>query len=184
MADLILLNGPPASGKSTLAAAFVARRPLALNLDIDVIRAMLGASLDQPHESGIAARRLALAMAGEHLAQGFDVIVPQFLVREALILDLARVAVERAARFIELTLIVDRNVALATFAERSDAAMSRSHRDAAALVDRAGGLDALRAMHDDYEKFIGDRPTVKRVGVIEGDVEATLALIDAALRTA
>ncbi len=183
MADLILLNGPPASGKSTLAAAFVARRPLALNLDIDVIRSLLGASLDQPHESGIAARRLALAMAGEQLALGRDVIVPQLLVRDTLILDLTRVAADNGARFVELALIIERDAALDSFAQRSDAAVETSHRDAAALVERAGGFDALQAIHDDYDRFIGGRPTATGVQVIPGDVDATLALIDAILRT-
>lgn len=32
---LILLNGPPARGKSTLAAHFVDHRQMALNLDLD-----------------------------------------------------------------------------------------------------------------------------------------------------
>lgn len=40
--DLIHLNGPPAVGKSTIAAALVRRRPLAPNLDIDALRVRLG----------------------------------------------------------------------------------------------------------------------------------------------
>ncbi|MEE9417560.1 MAG: AAA family ATPase [Acidimicrobiales bacterium] len=48
MTVLVFLNGPPASGKSTLAARFVEQRPLALNLDVDVVRAMLGRWIDSP----------------------------------------------------------------------------------------------------------------------------------------
>lgn len=79
VADLILLNGPPASGKSTVAAALVARRPLALNLDVDIVRGSLGQWRNTPADAGIAARRLAIAMATTHLGQGHDVVVPQFL---------------------------------------------------------------------------------------------------------
>ncbi|MBA3302830.1 MAG: AAA family ATPase, partial [Acidimicrobiia bacterium] len=41
MPRLILLNGPPGIGKSTLAQRFVDEHPLALNLDLDAVRAML-----------------------------------------------------------------------------------------------------------------------------------------------
>jgi len=77
----ILLNGPPASGKSTLAQRFVDAHPFALNLDIDVVRGLLGSWLDDPLAAGSAARSLALAMAETHLLAGKDVIVPQFLGR-------------------------------------------------------------------------------------------------------
>ena len=39
---LILLNGPPAVGKSTLAQRYADEHPPALNLDIGRIRSMLG----------------------------------------------------------------------------------------------------------------------------------------------
>lgn len=38
MAMLVLLNGPPASGKSTIAQRLVDSRSLSLNLDIDIVR--------------------------------------------------------------------------------------------------------------------------------------------------
>ena len=67
MAALVLLNGPPASGKSTIAQRFIDARPLSLNLDIDVdvdvVRGMLGGWLVDPSTAGLTARSLALAMA-------------------------------------------------------------------------------------------------------------------------
>jgi chloramphenicol 3-O-phosphotransferase len=63
MAVLVLLNGPPATGKSTIAQRFVDARPLALNLDIDVVRGMHGRWLDDPSTAGLTARSLALIMA-------------------------------------------------------------------------------------------------------------------------
>jgi len=86
---LVLLNGPPASGKSTIAGRLIARRPLALNLDVDVIRSLLGDWKARPADAGIAARRLAVAMALEHLAAGNDVVVPQFLARAEFIEQLS-----------------------------------------------------------------------------------------------
>jgi hypothetical protein len=79
MPDLVLLNGPPASGKSTLAAAWIASRPLALALDIDLVRGQLGRWRDEPTASGLAARALALSMIHVHLRAGHDVVVPQLV---------------------------------------------------------------------------------------------------------
>ena len=90
MPRLLLINGLPGSGKSTLAARYVAERPLALCLDVDVVRGLLGAWSDRPHEAGLLARRLALAMARLVLGEGRDVVVPQFLARPAFIGEPAR----------------------------------------------------------------------------------------------
>jgi predicted kinase len=92
MAVLVLLNGPPASGKSTIAQRFVDARPLSLNLDIDVVRGTLGDRLDNPSTAGLTARSLALVMAETHLAAGRDVIVPQFLGHTDFIGQLANAA--------------------------------------------------------------------------------------------
>ena len=106
MPTLVLLNGPPASGKSTIAARLVAERPLALNLDIDVVRSLLGDWKARPPEAGIAVRRLALVMAREHLGSGHDVIVPQFLAKAEFIDQLADSAGSIGAEFVEIALMI------------------------------------------------------------------------------
>jgi predicted kinase len=55
MPRLVLINGAPSSGKSTLAKRYVEDHPLTLALDIDVVRAMQGRWLDEPVEAGILA---------------------------------------------------------------------------------------------------------------------------------
>ena len=76
MPKLVLLNGPPAVGKSTLARRYAHDHPLTLVLEIDAVRAMLGSWLEEWERSGPAARQIALAMARTHLEAGHDVIVP------------------------------------------------------------------------------------------------------------
>lgn len=181
MADLILLNGPPASGKSTIAQRFVDERPLSLNLDIDVVRGLLGAWLDMPTNAGLAARSLALAMAEVHLLAGHDVIVPQFLGRVEFVEQLAALAGRIGCRFHEVALMIDRDDALVRFAERSANPSSASHHDAAALVERSLDVDPVGSMYDAFIRLIEQRPQTRRATVVRGDIDATFANFMAAL---
>ncbi len=173
---LVLLNGPPASGKSTLATRWVATRPLALNLDIDVVRGLLGAWLDHPHDSGLAARSLAVAMATTHLGSGRDVIVPQFLARPEFIVELDDAARSAGAAFVEVALVVDRQVALDQFAARTATPENQAHVDAGALV--ADDPDAMADMYDRYMTMLAGRQNARRLDVIIDDIDATLAALE------
>ena len=184
MADLILLNGPPASGKSTLAVAMVARRPLALNLDVDLVRGLLGGWMDRPVDAGLNARQLCVAMTAVNLTNGFDVVVPQFLGRDDFIYELEKTALGVGARFVEVALMMDRADAIKAFGERSAGSFNQQHRDAFEMVERAGGLAALADMYDDFLRLIDSRLSVRRVGVIHGDVLGTLDLVERAIAPA
>lgn len=179
--SLILLNGPPASGKSTLAARLVAARPLALNLDIDAVRNALGGWLDQPEASGLAARRLALAMATTHLCDGHDVVVPQLLAVDTFAVQLQQAAEQAGARFVEVALIVDRDAMVNAFEARSASPENQQHEDARQLVERAGGTPALLDLYDRVMAFIDSRPDVRRVQPIRGDIDASVRLLESAI---
>lgn len=73
---LVLLNGLPGVGKSALAREYVATRPGALNLDIDVLRTLLGGPWEETAELG---RSLALQLIETHLDTGHEVVVPQLV---------------------------------------------------------------------------------------------------------
>lgn len=73
---LILLNGLPGVGKSTLAREYVATRPGTLNLDIDVLRTLLGGPWEETGELG---RSLALQLIRAHVESGHEVVVPQLV---------------------------------------------------------------------------------------------------------
>jgi predicted kinase len=179
--DLILLNGPPASGKSTIATWLVAARPLALNLDVDAVRGALGAWIEQPHESGLAARRLAIAMAATHLQNGHDVIVPQLLARDTFVLELEAVAEQTRARFVEVALLADRDDMIRAFEARRSSPENQQHRDAQQLVENSGGDAGLGEMYDRLMDFLDARPKIRRVEVIRGDIQSTLRLVEAAI---
>jgi predicted kinase len=179
MPRLILVNGAPGSGKSTLAKAFAADHPLSMALDLDTVRGMLGGWLDQPVEAGLAARRLALAMARVHLLAGHDVLVPQFLGRLDFVLQLEALAAEVGVPFVEVALVSGVEDVVARFARRAQAPETQEHRDAVALQERSGGMDELRVMYGRLMDVIAARPATRVVVTVDGEeAEAYRRLVE------
>ena len=156
--DLILLNGAPGVGKSTVAARFVADRPMTLNLDLDLVRRMLGRWMDAPTDAGLLARDLAVAMIDRHLAAGHSVIVPQFLGRPDFIQRLEACADAAGARFVEVILLASLDTVTARFRERGQAAVQPNHAEAAQLADPARGGESVQAMHARLTRLAATRP--------------------------
>ena len=178
---MILLNGPPASGKSTLAARFVDSHPLTLNLDIDVVRHLLGGWADQPAAAGMLARQLAMGMARSTLEAGHDVIVPQVVAREELLGDLEQLARDTGAQYVEVTLTASRQEMRDWFAARATTSDAATHRDAQLLIDRLGGAAALDELYDDLVELMASRPHARPVPARRGDVAGTLRDLERAL---
>ncbi|MDT0276395.1 AAA family ATPase [Blastococcus goldschmidtiae] len=182
MARLILLNGSPGMGKSTLARRYVADHPLALCMDVDDVRRLLGRWQELPQESGSLARRMALAMAAEHLRGSHDVVVPQYLGRVPFIEELERLAAATGSTFSELVLMDTRENALTRFHARSaDPALASHHRDALALT--TGGDGELREMYDRLVALVARRPRARVVPTSAGDPEAAYRAVLAELGT-
>ncbi|KAB1153551.1 AAA family ATPase [Micromonospora sp. DT46] len=155
---LIVLNGPPGCGKSTLARRYVEDHPLALDLDIDRIRDLIGRWRDHAGPAGLLARAVTLAAARAHLAGRHDVIIPQFLGRPEFIEQAERVAHDTGARFHEIVLFDGKENALWRFAERSRTSTDPAHLDAQRLLDRHGGTTELAAMYDRLLAVVAARP--------------------------
>jgi predicted kinase len=170
---LILINGLPGSGKSALGRRYLGDHQLALALDIDTIRSMLGRSLEDPGMSGLASRDLALAMARVHLQAGHDVLVCQFLGRLDFVEALDQLAEATGVLFVEVALVTPVAEAAERFLRRAGDDNRPEHRDAAILLDRAGGPDALADMQDRLDDVVGNRPNTRRVVVVDGDLEET-----------
>lgn len=106
IATLLHLNGPPAVGKSAIAALLVAERPLALNLDIDEIRVRLGRWESHPDSKHVA-RQLGFMVASAHLRSGHDVVMPQLTASAEVIDRLERLALEAGGLLCEVILVAD-----------------------------------------------------------------------------
>jgi predicted kinase len=159
----------------------VASHPLALNLDVDVVRGLLGQWADQPTEAGLLARRMALDMARTALGAGRDVIVPQFLGRPEFVTELEQLASELGARFVEIALTATKDEMRSWFASRSATSDTATHADAQLLVDRLGGPAALDRMYDDFAQLIASRPGTRTIPARGGEVDSTLRQLEGVL---
>jgi predicted kinase len=172
VALLVLLNGAPASGKSTLAQLLAQDEPLSLALDLDVIKHSLGQWEATMPESGLTARRLAMTMITDQLSRGRRVIVGQFLARTEFIEQLAALAGDHRAGFAELILRADPATLIARLRNRS------AHPERAEHVVNATQvrLDEVPGFVDAIEQLIGRRPAAAVVDA-NGCLAETLDLI-------
>jgi predicted kinase len=100
---VLLLNGAPGIGKSTLARRLARDLPGMVVVDVDVIRTSLPEWSARP-ESRLEARSLAIDRVEAALVEGHDVVVPQLLARPEFADELAGVAATQGARFLEVLL--------------------------------------------------------------------------------
>lgn len=180
MPRLIVINGPPGFGKSTLARMYADEHPLTLVLDIDQIRASLGRWQDQLGPAGVAARVVAAAAAKAHLLAGHDVVVPQYLGRAAFLDELERLAAGAGAVFTEVVLMSSREEALRAFdarASSADPADARAHELSAHRTGEAGLIE----LYDRLAGLLRTRPAARAIPRIEGQPGRAYAGLLAAL---
>jgi predicted kinase len=141
---LLLLNGPPGVGKSTMAARYVDDHPPALNLDLDVLRGQIGGWQADPARAGVLTRAIALAAARPHLSAGHDVVVPQFLGRVEFILELSALAAEVGTEFVEVVLLDSKENVRRRFFDRNDPVKHTDSSELSTMYDRLLELLAAR----------------------------------------
>ncbi|TQM65061.1 AAA family ATPase [Humibacillus xanthopallidus] len=173
MSRLVLINGPPGSGKSPIALSLAQDRPLTLDIDVDAIKHTLGRWAADP-SSGLHARRLSLALAGEHLRSGFDVVLVHYLAKTPFIEELEHLAGEVGAQFHEFVLDLDTPSLAARLAARATNPDRPEHQINNRLVgpeDAALLIQSLQALRE------------QRPGAIWVDATGSLAATVSALRS-
>jgi len=133
-------------------------------------------------EAGLTARRMAVEMARIQLESGREVVVPQFLGRPDFVLQLEQLCAQVGADFVEIALLTGSADAAARFVRRSRQPETGAHRDAAALLERSGGIDVLPELAERLARVIAGRPRTRTIRTVDGEVEAAyrdlLAVLD------
>lgn len=177
MTRLVLINGAPGSGKSTIAQALAQDKAMTLALDIDGLKHSLGRWDEDPSASGLHARRLATALASEQLRAGFDLVIGQYLARTPFIEDLERMAARHGARFYEFVLDLDAATLAKRLAERAGSPDRLEH----AVNNRLVGPDDATALVQALESLRQRRPHAQWVKAA-GSLSSTLGIVRAALQ--
>ncbi|HEX5090598.1 MAG TPA: AAA family ATPase [Nocardioides sp.] len=176
MPRLVLINGAPGSGKSTIAEALGRLLPNTRTIDIDLIKHALPSWDSDPNEAGLEARRLAAAEARAHLTAASDVVIGQYLARSDFINELQHVAEGTGAKFTEVILDVDAGTLRSRLTYRSSSPGRTEHAINNRLVDPTDAPQLVSSMRT-IEKA---RPGALRVDA-SGTIESTLAEVVAAL---
>lgn len=182
MPRLILVNGPPGIGKSTLARRYVEEHPGVLNCDIDVLRALVGGWADAFGKAGELIRPAALAMITAYLSGGNDVLLPQMLLRTSELAKFESSARAAGAGFVETILMDEQASVVARFHRRGDDGIDVAwHRQVQEIVRSQGGDGVLVECHDALTALAGQRPDAVVIQSRAGDVEGTYRQLLAAL---
>ena len=167
---LVLLNGAPGTGKSTLAQRWAAAHPLSLALDIDRVRGMVGAWREQPIDAGMFARKLALTMTHTALEQGHHVVVPQLVGKPEFISALKHVSDQHSVPFIHVVLTAPHQTCVNRCrARQTTVEFAQDHSDLATTVKTAS--ENIMQVADD------EAIRVDTSGTIDAVFEQLVALV-------
>jgi predicted kinase len=174
MSRLIHLNGVPRVGKSSMARRYGDDHPGTLVLDIDVLVGLIGGWRHDFFGFLGVARSHGRALAGRHLSQGGDVVLPQLVTSHDRDLGFDEVARASGADYLEVVLDA------APGAQRGRLQQKRPLTDVdahiqALLTDPESDLGDRTQRH--LAEYLADRPNAVRLDTTDLTEEQAYALL-------
>lgn len=152
----IFVNGLPGSGKSTYARRFVESRRGWLNLDVDLLRSLLGTASIDFVQAGAEVQPLALAVLREQIGRGGDVIFPQLFFTPAEAAPFEDAVVASGGRVVRTLLHEGAAECWRRVQDRAQNSLSGSiDRGILALLAEAGGALELERMQQQLSAWSG-----------------------------
>ncbi len=170
---LIVLNGPLAIGKSTLAKKIAANNPMTYRLDIDELRINFGSWRDYRKESGNLSWSLGMQVASTALSAGHDVVCPQIIKLDSQIQLLESTTKQTGASLCEIMLTTGKDDAIARYIERGKANGWPMGYNPKGLIGRSGGIKHVEDMYDDMQTLASTRVNFHTIKSVTNDVAGT-----------
>lgn len=159
----VFLNGLPGSGKSTYARNFVHARRGWLNLDVDMLRGLLGTAAVDFVEAGAEVQPLALAVLGKQIASGGNVIFPQLFFTAEEAVEFEAAVLSSGGRVLRALLRADAGECWRRVEERGRHASAGSvERGILDLLTDAGGMAELERIESQFAAWsdLADPPVM------------------------
>jgi chloramphenicol 3-O-phosphotransferase len=170
---LIILNGSPAIGKSTIAQKYIDNHPMALKLDIDQLWFMLGQWQKSRPRSSDQKMKLAYVMAGTHLQDGYDVIVAQHLDNISYYKIFESIAAACGANMYEVLLHAPVQQAIERCIERGKASGYPTGFRPGGILETEGKDAKIAQMHKAAQQVCARRPKTLTIVSDYGDTQST-----------
>ncbi len=170
---LIILNGSPAIGKSTIAQKYIDNHPMALKLDIDQIWFMLGQWQASRPRSNDQKMKLAYVMAGTHLQDGYDVIIAQHLDNVSYYKIFESIVRASGADMYEVLLHAPVQDAIERCMERGRASGYPTGFRPGGILESEGREAKIAMMHKAAQAVCSNRPKTHTIVSEYGDEQST-----------
>jgi predicted kinase len=170
---LILLNGPPGIGKSTLSQRYANDHPPALNIDVDRLRDAVGQWQENQDVSMVQKYKFAYAIAEIHLSDGYDVVVADTVEDIRVFERFEAIADKCGALMCEIVLIAPVDEAIQRCKARARRMGYPSGFRTGGTLESGGKEEMLKRIYAEMIGVVNDRPNTVEIRSQDGFTEET-----------